>query len=130
MNRFFNLTAKLIGVLAIAFIVAACGQSQYKTQRNLVIDVAASHEENLAVAEKIVSEIDVAALRAAIRESFPDVTAEHLESFTVKAKVMKIGETNNAMIESGLSFTDTDIPANEIMDFVHKNIQAEVQAVR
>ncbi|MEQ9362659.1 MAG: hypothetical protein RIF32_00365 [Leptospirales bacterium] len=124
MTQMINRTSAIFAVFVLAFAFQACGPTSYKTQRNLVVNVSESHEENLARAEKIVGELDVAEIRKEIRAAFPDVTAEHLETFEIKASVLKIGETPNAVIETSLSFTDTSLPANEIMEFVHAKLQA------
>lgn len=113
---------------ALAAVVAfqACTPTAYKTQRKLNIQVADSHEANLVAAEKITGELDLAEVRKEIRAAFPDVTDEHLETFAIKTSVLTIGEQPNAMIETSLSFTDTALPANEIMDFVQAMLEKKV----
>lgn len=120
--------AAILAAVAFAFAFQACAPTSYKTQRNLAVNVADSHDANLAAAEKILADLDVNDVRESIIAEFPDVTAAHLENFGMKTNVLTIGDQPSVMIESSLAFTDTSLPANEIMDFVQAMLEAKLQA--
>lgn len=119
MNQFrFPIFPVAFVLVAAVLSVQSCGGTDYKSQRNLVVKVSDAHDANLAAAEKIVGEINVEELRAQIRAAFPEVTDEHLKDLQIKSTVLTIDDKPNAMIQASLSFSDTAVPANEIMDFV------------
>lgn len=119
--------AAILAAVALAFVFQACSPTSYKTQRNLAVNVADSHEANLALAEKILTDLDLDEVRKSIIAEFPDVTAEHLENFGMKTNVLTIGDQPSVMIESSLAFTDTSLPANEVMDFVQAMLEEKLQ---
>jgi hypothetical protein len=130
MTHLQNRIATLLAALFLALAFVACAPTSYKTQRNLIVQVADSHEANLAAAERILDELDVADIRKQIRAAFPDVTEEHLETFAIKTNVLTVDGNSSAMIETSLAFTDTALPANEIMDFVQGMLEEKVQQIK
>ncbi len=116
-------------ILTLAF-VAACGPSSYKSQRNLNVSIGDDHAANLATAEQIVAQAGRDALATEIQAAFPDVTAEHLETFAIQTRVMELNGNKKAMVQSSIEYPDTALPANEIMDFVQAKLEAELAALK
>lgn len=130
MKPFNKSVVGTVALLLTLSLTAACGPSSYKSQRNLTVNLGDDHAANLAAAEQIVAKTGRDALTAEIQKNFPDVTAEHLESFAIKSYVMELGGKPMAMVQSSLEFTDTALPANEIMDFVQGKLEAELAALK
>lgn len=127
MNR-LSFVLSVAVLTAVVALSSACSPVSYKSQRNVSIDQAGSVEENTALAAKVVEGIDPVLLRANILNEFPGVDEKQLDTLFIKSASLEIAGKSQIVVQAGISYTDQDFPANEVMDFVQSQIKAQLPA--
>ncbi len=122
----FRITLALL--TATLFFAIACSPVTYKSQRNVTVDQYDNTEENTALAAKVVEGIDPVLLRANILNEFPGVDEKQLDTLYIKSTGLEVGGTKQIVVQAGITFTDQNFPANEIMDFVQAQIKQQLPA--